>query len=128
MTPALPGGKKGPSCDLIADRIAEHANARDLDVEAVAFGQPAGRIAPHADARGRAAGDDVPGLQRYEAGGIFNEPRDREGHVRGVIMLAPIAVDTGLELEREGDGVGRHHPRAHRSARLEVLPTGSETF
>src|ERR1051326_881941 len=50
---------------LLGDRIAQHADALDLDLAHVARAHPQGRLARVADPRRRAHGDDVARLERH---------------------------------------------------------------
>src|SRR5262249_45365725 len=63
-TSSLRGGAAGGH-RLLGNRIAQHADALDLDLAHVAGAHPQRRFARMADARRRAHGDDVAGLERH---------------------------------------------------------------
>ena len=55
--------------------------------------QPLRRLEAHADARRRAGGDDVAGIERDAARAGLDQRRDVEDHVAGAAVLAQLAVD-----------------------------------
>src|SRR5262245_27751273 len=111
---------------LVDDIDAQGSYARDLDLELVAGLHPERRLAPGADAVGRAGGDDVARLQRGHGREIFDDGRDIEDHVIGRVVLHHLTVQPRRELQplRVLHDVGGDQPRAERPGGREVLAGG----
>src|SRR5438309_2849436 len=77
----------------LADRVLEHADARDLELHAIARLEPARRLAKRAHARRRPGRDHVAGLERHVTRDVFDEERDGKGHVARAAILHQIVVD-----------------------------------
>src|SRR5579883_310382 len=110
---------------LIFDRIAQDADALDLDLARVAVLHP-DRIglARMADARRRAGEDDVARLERHPLRDEHQHLPHREHHVLGVVRLHDLAVEPALDLETLAglrQRVGRDHPGAEAAGTVEVL-------
>src|SRR5262249_26551166 len=84
---------------LLDDRIAQHADALDLDLAYVAVAHPQRRLARVTDAGRRAHGDDVARLKRHPLGHVDDRFGDLEHHVVGVVGLEYLAVNAALDLE-----------------------------
>src|SRR6195256_6513523 len=94
------GGGRHSSSLLVLDRVAQNADALDLDLAGVAVPHPHRiGLAGMADARRRAGEDDVAGLEREALGEIDQHLAHREHHVVGVVGLHDLAVQPDLDLE-----------------------------
>ena len=109
------------------DHVAQHADARHLDLDHIAGLQEPRRV--EADAGpGRGAGrDDVAGLQRRERRKVGDQVGEVEHQVRRRIVLPRFAVDARLHPQvgvAFRELVGRDDPGADRAGGVEVLPLG----
>src|SRR5579864_6324255 len=78
---------------LVLDRIAEDADALDLDLADIAVPHPGWRLPGMGDARWRASEQEIARFQGDALGGIDDRLGDREHHVRGIVGLLHLAVD-----------------------------------
>ena len=90
------------------------AEAFDAEADGLAGAEEGGRLHAHADAGGRAGGDDVAGVEREELAEVADELLHAEDHRGGGAVLAALAVDFEPELEvlRVGDFVFGDEPGA----------------
>src|SRR5512147_2922275 len=95
------------------DALTLLAEAGDAQVHPVPGPQVERRLLPHADAGGRARGDDVARLQAHEAAQVAHEERDAEHHVarRAPLEAAPVDLEPQVEVLRVGHLVGGDQPR-----------------
>ncbi len=84
---------------LVDHRIAEPPDALDLHLADVAGLQEQRRRARIADARRRAGGDHVAGLQRHRPRPAVDQVGDREQHGIGGVVLHRLAVDAGHQAQ-----------------------------
>src|SRR3954462_5749025 len=93
--------KRGPSLisgSAVGDRVLEDADLVDLDFDLVARLHPQWRIAPRADAAGRAGDQHVAGLQGRPCPDVLDDIGDIEDHLlRGGVVHA-LAVQAAGEL------------------------------
>src|SRR5690242_3640295 len=111
------------SLRLVDDRIAQDGELLDLDLDDIAGLHPERWSALGAHAAGRAADDDVTGLEPGESRAIFDLPRDIEDHVLDLRFLHDLPVEAGdeLELGELAELVRRHLPRAERAGVGKIL-------
>src|SRR5262245_30422066 len=110
---------------FVFDRVAQDADALDLDLAGVAVAHP-DRIglARMADAGRRAGEDDVAGLEREALGEIDQHLAHRKHHVVGVVRLHDLAVEPAFDLQALaglGQLVGGDHPGPEAAGAIEVL-------
>src|ERR1700733_10852565 len=94
---ALAAGRVSGS--LVDDIDAQCPYAGNLDLDLVAPLHPERRLAAHADAVGRAGGDDVARLQPGHGREIFDDSGDIEDHVVGRVVLHGVAVQPRRALQ-----------------------------
>src|SRR5665213_4589512 len=87
------------SPSLVADRVAEHADARDLDLDDVARHEPTRRLEARAGAGRRAGGDHIPGLQFGPSRDIGDERFEREDQALRRVVLTDFAVDASDDAQ-----------------------------
>jgi hypothetical protein len=105
------------------DRIAQHADAVDLDLHHIACLEIHRRLAAHPDAFRRSGEDHGAGLEGRAAAEKFDQLGDREDHVAGIALLHGDAVDARSdgEIIRILDRGGCDQRRAHGTKRVEGL-------
>src|SRR5690606_31436129 len=111
---------------LIDDGVAQHADARDVDLDDVAALEPERRLAARADAARRARHEHVAGVELRPDRAVRDEVRHREAELRDARILHRPAVQARPQVQRGRVRllVARHEPRPEGRARLEVLARG----
>src|SRR5437868_6829563 len=90
--PQLASRGKGGS-RLLSDRVAQHAEALDLDLHDVAVFQEHRRLAREADTRRRAREDQIARLQGDDLREISEDVAHVEDHLLGVTILHGLAIE-----------------------------------
>ena len=93
------------------------ADLRDVDPDLVARRK-------RRDALRRSRGNQIPRVERHDAGRVLDQPRDAPDHVRGVAVLAQLAVQPEAKPQRTRvrHFVRRHQPGTDRGETVEGLP------
>src|SRR5581483_9507496 len=84
---------------LVGNRIAQYADAFDLDLADVAAFHPDRRLARMPDAGRRAGDQDVAGLERHRLRDIGDRFGDEKHHVVGIVGLHHLAVQPALDFQ-----------------------------
>ena len=104
------------------------AQAGDAEADRVARLEEARRLLAGADARRRAGGDHVAGLERHEAADIAHQEQRPENHRAGRAALHALAIDVEVHLEAlhvvdlvGGHQIGPQRPEGRATLALHPL-------
>src|SRR5262245_62994036 len=115
---------------LVDDIDAQNADPGDLDLDLVAGPHPERRLAPQADAVGRAGGDDVAWLQPRHGRQVLYDGGDVEDHVVGRVCCTTLPLSRVVSSRRCGSGmtsaVTSHGPSGPVAGKF--LPAVTECF